>query len=94
MGERCRSNAPARGPDLSLPRPLLLNKRCPRVIAGMRSSKHKLRFCIRWEMQTGVMAYRRNERVAAFWEETRKVAHARQTHTRRCIPPLSRRKRT
>jgi len=24
-------------------------------------------------MQTGVMAYRRNERVAAFWEETRKV---------------------
>ena len=45
-------------------------------------------------MQTGVMAYRRNERVAAFWEETRKVAHARQTHTRRCIPPLSRSKRT
>jgi len=26
-----------------------------------------------WEMQTGVMAYRRNERVTAFWEETRKV---------------------
>ena len=53
----------------------------------MRSSKHKLRCCLRWEMQTGVMAYRRNERVTAFWEETRKVAHARQTQHTQMHPP-------